>query len=173
MSLAYFLFAQYMWGKSKMKKINLMFALCAFSLVSCNNQSFNEDYKLSIRYIDEIGRSRYIVYTAKVTNELAKKTKQMYDYFSNYEGEKVDLTEYDGNEKTDQYYCNFDDVILYVSSSEKDSFVSYSFKNSTTLKWEDWMIDSIPEEKINDINELRNDYKKAFSKLDNVSVKYW
>ncbi len=128
------------------------FLLLALLLTGCQSQlALPSEVEVCQYVLNDGTGSRYKVKSAFLDEELANKVLSLYDSLLNYDGEKKDVSDYDGNEHLKEYQCHWEKDVeerIYLSSDESNPFVYYSEGGFSTKEGKLWYISSIENEKM-------------------------
>ena len=131
-----------------MKKECLL--LFAMLLVGCQQQPTTpSEVEVCQCFLNEGTGSRYKERSAPLDEELAEKVLSLYDSLLSYDGDKKDVSDYDGNEHLGEYQCHWEkntEERIYLSSDETNPYLYYSDGGFGTKEGKLWYVSTIHNE---------------------------
>lgn len=133
-----------------MKKECLL--LLAILLAGCQKQpAIPSEVEVCQYSLNADTGSRYKEKSAFLDVELAEKVLSLYDSLLGYNGEKKDVSDYDGNEHLGEYQCHWEKDVeerIYLSSDETNPYLYYSEGGFGTKEGKLWYISAINDEEM-------------------------
>ncbi len=155
-----------------MKKRAILMAILSVFLVACGQEKKDDRYTVTLVELAEVEGHRYKHTKAYLNDKLIEQSKAVYDYLVSCDVEKQSMDDVDGWEGTNEYHCKLDNTFLYIPTDSDDAGVFYaSMSNEKDYKtYHAWYIREVPDEKLEEIQSLRKEYKKLVTSK-NAEVK--
>ena len=131
------------------KKCLLLFAML---LAGCQKQPTTpSEVEVCQCFLNEGTGSRYKERSASLDEELAEKVLSLYDSLLSYDGDKKDVSDYDGNEHLEEYQCHWEwdvEERIYLSSDKSNPYIFYSEGGFGTKEGRLWYISALDDEEM-------------------------
>ena len=131
-----------------MKKVCIL--LLILLLTGCQKQPVKPNEMEVCQYVFNADTgSRYKKKSAFLNVELTEKVLSLYDSLLSYDGDKKDVSDYDGNEHLGEYQCHWEkntEERIYLSSDETNPYLYYSDGGFGTKEGKLWYVSTIHNE---------------------------